>query len=48
LAQALGHEAARHGREVLFRRAATLLQWIAAGRGDGSAERRLRAVSALP
>jgi DNA replication protein DnaC len=48
LAQALGHEAARRGHEVLFRRTVSLLQWIAAGRGDGSAERRLRAISALP
>ena len=48
LAQALGHEAARRGHEVLFRRTASLLQWIAVGRGDGNAERRLRAVSALP
>jgi len=42
LAQALGHEAARRGREVLFRRACSLLQWIGAGRGDGSFERRMR------
>jgi DNA replication protein DnaC len=42
LAQALGHEAARRGREVLFRRACALLQWIGAGRGDGSFERRMR------
>lgn len=42
LAQALGHEAARRGREVLFRRACTLLQWIGAGRGDGSFERRMK------
>ena len=48
LAQALGHEAARRGHEVLFRRTAALLQWIAAGRADGSSDRRLRAVSALP
>jgi DNA replication protein DnaC len=48
LVQALGHEAARRGHEVLFRRTATLLQWIAAGRADGSSDRRLRAVSSLP
>jgi len=48
LAQALGHEAARRGHDVLFRRTATLLQWISAARGDGSSERRLRAVSTQP
>ena len=48
LAQALGHEAARRGHEVLFRRTVALLQWIAAGRADGSSDRRLRAVSTLP
>ncbi len=48
LAQALGHEAARRGHELLFRRTATLLQWIAAGRADGSNERRLRAVASVP
>jgi DNA replication protein DnaC len=46
LAQALGHEAARRGREVLFRRTCTLLAWIAAGRGDGSWERRMKQVAA--
>ncbi len=44
LAQALGHEAARRGREVLFRRTAVLLSWIGAGRGDGSWERRMKQV----
>ncbi len=48
LAQALGHEAARRGHELLFRRTATLLQWIAAGRADASNERRLRAVASVP
>jgi DNA replication protein DnaC len=48
LAQGLGHEAARRGHELLFRRTATLLQWIAAGRADGSNERRLRAVASVP
>lgn len=47
LAQALGHEAARRGHELLFRRTAALLQWLAAGRGDGSAERRLRAIASV-
>jgi DNA replication protein DnaC len=48
LAQALGHEAARRGYEVLFRRCAGMLQWIDAGRGDGTSERRLRAVATVP
>ena len=42
LAQALGHEAARRGYEVLFRRTYGLLQWIGAGRGDGSYDRRMK------
>ena len=48
LAQALGHEAARRGHEVLFRRTGSLLQWIGAGRGDGSYERRLKLLASLP
>ena len=48
LAQALGHEAARRGHEVLFRRTGGLLQWISAGRGDGSYERRLKFLASLP
>jgi DNA replication protein DnaC len=47
LAQALGHEAARRGHEVLFRRTYSLLQWIAAGRGDGSYDRRLKQAASI-
>jgi DNA replication protein DnaC len=47
LAQALGHEAARRGHEVLFRRTYSLLQWIAAGRGDGSYDRRLKHAASI-
>jgi len=41
LAQALGHEACRKGHEVIFRHIGKLVQWIRAGKGDGSYERRL-------
>jgi DNA replication protein DnaC len=47
LAQALGHEAARRGHEVLFRRIASLLAWIGAGHGDGSWERRMKQVGSV-
>jgi DNA replication protein DnaC len=47
LTQALGHAAARHGHEVLFRRTSALLQWIGAGRGDGSWERRMKLASSV-
>lgn len=47
LAQALGHQAARRGRDVMFRRAAALLHWIGAGDGDGSHERRLRSACSV-
>lgn len=41
LAQALAHEAARQGFDILFASAHQMLQHIHAGRADGSAERRL-------
>lgn len=47
LAQSFGHEAVRRGVDVIFRRTATLFQWIHAGRGDGTQERRLKAVCAV-
>jgi DNA replication protein DnaC len=47
LAQALGHEAARRGHEVLFRRTSALLQWIGAGRGDGSLDRRMKTATTV-
>jgi len=48
LAQALGHEACRHGFDVLFRRTYALLQWIGAGHGDGTYDRRLANVVKIP
>jgi DNA replication protein DnaC len=41
LAQALGHEACRRGYDVLFLPAARALAQLAAGRADGTYERRL-------
>jgi DNA replication protein DnaC len=41
LAQALGHEACRRGDDVLFMPAARALAQLAAGRADGTYERRL-------
>ncbi|MGH7441470.1 MAG: IS21-like element helper ATPase IstB [bacterium] len=43
LAQALGHEAARRGFDVLHLKASEMLGHLQAGRGDGSYERRLAA-----
>ena len=48
LSQALGHEAARRGYELLYRRTSSLLEWIDAGRGDGTHERRLKSVAGVP
>jgi hypothetical protein len=48
LDQALGHEAARRGPEVLFRRIGSLLQWIGTCRGNGSFECRLKLLASLP
>lgn len=41
LAQALGHEAARRGYDVLFIRTSAMLAHLHAGRADGTYERRL-------
>ena len=41
-AQALGHIACRKGYEVTYERTSVLLDWIHAGRGDGTYQRRLR------
>lgn len=43
LAQALGHEAVRQGRDVLYARTSRMLAQINGGRADGSYERRLNA-----
>jgi len=47
LAQALGHVACRKGLEVIYERTSALLEWIAAGHGDGSHERRLKQVGSV-
>jgi DNA replication protein DnaC len=43
LAQALGHEAVRQGKDVLYIQTARMLAQINAGRADGTYERRLAA-----
>lgn len=48
VAQAIGHEATRRGFEVLYRRTCTLFDWIHAGVGDGTHERRLKQVCTVP
>jgi DNA replication protein DnaC len=45
LAQALGHEACRRGYEVLFLTASRMLAQLAAGRADGTYERKLAALT---
>jgi len=47
LGQALGHEACRRNHEVLYRRTATLVGWVQAGRGDGSHQRRLKQIASV-
>lgn len=42
LAQALGHEAARRGHDVLFARTSAMLSNLHGGRADGSYDRRLQ------
>ena len=48
LAQALGHQACRRGQDVLFYCTYLLFEWIYAGRGDGSRNRRLAQVIKIP
>lgn len=48
LAQALGHEACRRERDVLYYCTHQLLEWIHSGRGDGSYKRRLSQVIKMP
>lgn len=48
LAQALGHEACRRGHDVVFRRTFSLLDWIQAGKGDGTHSRRLQQIIKAP
>lgn len=45
LAQALGHEACRRGRDVAFVRASDMLSHLNGGRADGTYERRLTALA---
>ena len=46
-AQALGHIACRKRYEVTYERTSVLLDWIHAGRGDGTYQRRLRRVGTV-
>ena len=48
LAQALGHQACRREQDVLFYCTDQLFEWIYAGRGDGSRDRRLAQVIKTP
>ena len=42
LAQAIGHEAVRKGRDVLFQNTSSVLKFLNAARADGSYDRRLK------
>ena len=46
-AQALGHIACRKGYEVTYERTSVLFDWIHAGRGDATYQRRLRKVGTV-
>ena len=46
-AQALGHIACRKGYEVTYERTSVLFDWIHAGRGDATYQRRLRQVGTV-
>ena len=46
-AQALGHIACRKGYQVTYERTSVLLDWIHAGRGDGTYQRRLHQVGTV-
>ena len=46
-ARGLGHIACRKGYEVTYERTSVLLDWIHAGRGDGTYQRRLRQVGTV-
>jgi DNA replication protein DnaC len=48
LASAIGHEACRRGHDTLYKAAFDLLKWTAAGKGDGTHERRLLQIIRLP
>jgi DNA replication protein DnaC len=42
LAQALAHEAVRHGYDAWFERTTTVLQWLNSGRADATYDRKLK------
>jgi DNA replication protein DnaC len=44
LAQGLGHAMCRKGMEVIYERTSALMDWVVAGLGDGSHDRRLKQV----
>ena len=46
-AQALGHIACRKGYEVTYERTSVLFDWVHAGRGDATYQRRLRKVGSV-
>jgi len=48
LANAIGHEAARRGIDVFFRRTFALLKWLGSGRADDTFERKLKSIAAVP
>ena len=48
LAESLGHEACRRGFDVLCYRTHKLFEWINAGRGDGSYQRRIGQIIKIP
>ncbi len=48
LSCALGHEAARRGYDVLFRRTYAVLKWLGSGRADGTFDRKLKALAEVP
>lgn len=48
LAQAIGHEACRLGKDVLFYRGAKMMKWVSAGHGDGTHLKRIKQLSKVP
>lgn len=48
LAQALGHEACRKGYDVLYYNTYNAFQWVHAGRGDGTHEKRIKQLIKIP
>lgn len=48
LAQAIGHEVCRTGKDVLFYRGAKMMKWVSAGHGDGTHLKRIKQLSKVP